>query len=284
MTVPPSYFGHMVPGYIVAADGTTTSPITIPIGLLRLWDTGAVWYYIAANEPLSWTGFDGFLTLAKNLEAEVMYVFGRAPEAECLPGTMVPTLSAWTLFVQAVIERAQGRIKYWELWNEPAVASLYWAGGTVGELYERSAIAHGLIKAAVPNAVVLTPSFNDLPEHYSAVFVRAYLERMRNYGNAADAIAFHSYGDAVSDLKLLKSHMAANRIDLPIYLTETVATPTVLAALAGKVGSVVHNAQIEGEDDLDASSGKGLAWAQAYKDLTKPLSLWKRILRLLHLG
>ncbi|MDP9201852.1 MAG: hypothetical protein M3P26_07960, partial [Gemmatimonadota bacterium] len=116
-----TFFGHMVQGSIVNRDGSTTQPITIPIGTIRMWDTGAVWFYVGDREPHNWDGFEGFIALGQRLGAELLYTFGRAPESQRIRGTMVPTIEAWNAFVLLVAERASGRIRFWEMWNEPAV-------------------------------------------------------------------------------------------------------------------------------------------------------------------
>src|SRR5207237_6822956 len=62
-----TFFGHMIQGSVVNRDGSTTIPITIPIGTIRMWDTGAVWYYVGDREPHNWDGFEGFIALGQRL-------------------------------------------------------------------------------------------------------------------------------------------------------------------------------------------------------------------------
>jgi hypothetical protein len=83
-------------------------------------------------------------------------------------------------------------------------------------------------------------------------------------------LAYHSYsGDAYKDLQTLGSLTNVHGIDLPVYLTETVTTPDMLRKLASAgVKCVIHNAQIESEDDYDASTGKGLLWARTFREMT----------------
>src|SRR2546423_1020338 len=186
------FFGHMIQGSIVNRDGSTTIPITIPIGTIRMWDTGAVWYYVGDKEPHNWDGFEGFIALGHRLGAQMLYTFGRAPDSARIGRTMVPTMHAWNAFVLLVAERASGRIKAWEMWNEPAVASVYWAGGSIGDLITRARSGYKIIKMLDPDAVVLTPSFNEVIA-YGGAFADQYFKAMNAGARSADAISFHSY-------------------------------------------------------------------------------------------
>jgi hypothetical protein len=254
-----TFFGQQVPGYAISyPDGKPLVTITIPVGLLRLWDTGAVWCY-AAN---SWDGLDGMLALAQRLNAEPLYVLGRPPDSPNPPST-----ESLVQFLTSLLNRANGRVKYWELWNEPAITSMYW-NGSVSRLLEQSRLAYGLIKSRVPDSVILTPSFNDL-DSYGYQFARDYLTQargawwqrmLRRVPKHADGVAYHSYHDHVADLKTLRT-----LTDLPVWLTETVNAPLAELAALG-VKCVVHNAQIV--DDLDAST-TGKDWCGAYDALTK---------------
>jgi polysaccharide biosynthesis protein PslG len=276
-----AFFGHMVPGYIVNRDGSTTVPVTIPIGTIRMWDTGAVWFYVGDREPHNWDGFEGFIALGKRLGAELLYTFGRAPESQRIRGTMVPTMAAWNAFVLLVAERASGRINFWEMWNEPAVASLYWAGGTIQDLVTRARSGYKIIKALDPDAVVLTPSFNEVLA-YGGAFADQYFRAMNAGARSADAISFHSYAGTpervVAELNSLRAIMRRNRISLPIWCTEVALvgktsqeTATNLTRLhqimASQVECLVWNAQIAGAEDYDASTMLGRAYKSVHDRL-----------------
>jgi hypothetical protein len=272
----------MIQGSIVRRDGSTTQPITIPIGTIRMWDTGAVWYYIGDREPHNWDGFEGFIALGHRLGAELLYTFGRAPESQRIRGTMVPTMEAWNRFVLLVAERASGRIRSWEMWNEPAVASIYWAGGTIQDLVARARSGYKIIKMLDPDAVVLTPSFNEVLA-YGGAFADQYFRAMNAGPRSADAISFHSYAGTpervVQELNALRGVMTRNRISLPVWCTEVALvgkTPQETAAnitriypllAAQGVECVVWNAQIPGAEDYNASSGLGRAYKEVYDRL-----------------
>jgi hypothetical protein len=271
-----SFFGHMIQGSIVNRDGSTTQPITIPIGTIRMWDTGAVWFYIDEHgSGTNWDGFEGFIALGKRLGAELLYTFGRAPESQRIRGTMVPTMAAWNAFVLMVAERASGRIRFWEMWNEPAVASLYWAGGSISDLVTRARSGYKIIKSLETDSVVLTPSFNEVLA-YGGAFADQYFRAMNAGPRSADAISFHSYAGTpervVAELNSLRAIMKRNNISLPIWCTEVALVGKTQQETAGYltriheqlaaqgVQCVVWNAQIPGAEDYDASTGLGRSY------------------------
>jgi hypothetical protein len=271
----------MIPGYIVNRDGSTKEPVTIPIGTIRMWDTGAVWFYVGDREPRNWDGFEGFIALGKRLGAELLYTFGRAPESQRIHGTMVPTMEAWNAFVLLIAERASGRINFWEMWNEPAVASLYWAGGTIQDLVTRARSGYKIIKTLDPDAIVLTPSFNEVIA-YGGAFADQYFRAMNAGARSADAISFHSYAGTpervLAELNSLRVVMKRNRVSLPIWCTEvalvgktvqeTAANLTRLhEMMATQVECLVWNAQIRGAEDYDANAPLGRAYRAVHDHL-----------------
>ncbi len=56
----------------------------------------------------------------------------------------------------AVVTHAAGKIKVWEIWNEPTVPG-YWQG-TNQQMLRLAQDAYGIIKAIDPNALVTTPA------------------------------------------------------------------------------------------------------------------------------
>jgi hypothetical protein len=253
LTVPRSFFGHMIQGELLS----TPEKITIPIGTLRIWNNGASLEWVYKN---NWQGFDVAVAYGTSIGADILYVLAGEPTSG------LPELPIWRNFVGYAVQQAAGRIKIWETWNE----AVYCKGAGARDILAYALVAYKIIKAADPNAIVLTPSFNELQTAYGAAFADDYLAAMvAGGGYGADAIAFHSYGDPIADFKAAQSLMARHSIDLPIYLTEGIATPEILAELA-RLGlkCFIHNAQIAGADDYDASTGRGLAWQNTFNQLT----------------
>jgi hypothetical protein len=165
-----TFFGHMVQAEWVADDGSTYQPVTVFFGLLRLWDSRAVWHKMVTDL----TALEANIRFAQRVGAEVMFVFGEPPQSACVPGKKQPTPEAWASFVESTLRQSAGRIKYWELWNEPAIPG-YW-DGTPEELVEQSRIGYQLIKQLQPDAIVLSPSFTEPSLPRGCAFIQRYVK------------------------------------------------------------------------------------------------------------
>jgi hypothetical protein len=94
----------------------------------------------------------------------------------------------WDNFLYALATHAAGRIKYWELWNEPNLPH-FWSGG-IPAMAQMAQRAYRIIKSVDPSAMVLTPSATA-----GAPGISAWLDRYFAAGGGAyaDIVAFHSY-------------------------------------------------------------------------------------------
>jgi hypothetical protein len=138
--ISPDFFGHMIQGEWILDDGSLARPVTVYFGVLRLWDSRAVWWKME-NDP---TALEANLLYAESVGADAMFVFGEPPQSAVVPGkSKMPTKDAWVSFVREI---ARERIRFVELWNEPAEG--YW-DGTPEELadYCRSRIRFSLQQA-----------------------------------------------------------------------------------------------------------------------------------------
>ncbi|HWL39401.1 MAG TPA: glycosyl hydrolase [Gemmatimonadaceae bacterium] len=280
-------FGLMVDGGFLQYPSGTPRPgvtIDIPFGLIRTWDTGAVPYQIARG---NWDGFDGILNFAAERQLEVMYCFGwhkdLTPWELCVPGTQVPQILPWVALVNHILDRAAGRIKYWELWNEPAVGSLYWQGGTVQHLFQLAEHAARIIKARHPQSVLLTPAFNAIREEYGRVFLDQYLALMAKHGSSADRLAFHSYDGTpegtMESVRIIRALMGRHKVTLPLHCTEIALVGTTEAETAKNMERVftllaqegipwVWDAHIPGAECYSATEGLGRTWKATFDRLS----------------
>jgi hypothetical protein len=140
------------------------------------------------------------LKLTQSHDVDVLYTFGRTPQwasenpnQKCGydPGACLPPakIEDWDDFVGAIATHAKGRIKYWEMWNEPNQHE-YWSGN-VADLVTMAQHAYRIIKSVDPSAQILSPSavggIDDTPDWMSQYF-RA------GGGAVTDIVAFHGYG------------------------------------------------------------------------------------------
>jgi len=212
---------------------------SVPFGTLRLTNACSgvgdhlcsFWYDVEPeNNQFNWQAFDEWMAaLAAHPETTAIYTFTYTPpfaaDATCrnsivdtvyLNSSCPPrqnedgSMPEWVDFVAQVVNRAKGRIKYYELWNEPNI-SLFWcfdtqlAPGTdrngcdsqtnPRKMVRLAQVAYQKIHELDPTAVVLTPS-SVINIHgpscgLGTEWLDAYLAA--GGGQWADAIAFHGY-------------------------------------------------------------------------------------------
>ena len=220
----------------------------VPVGVLRLWDSNTSWNMLnPSNGTYSWTFLDDQVKLAQENNAQIIYTFGRTPSWATASGACTgsyapngceeaPVEEDWDAFVTAIVDHVgPGVIKYWEIWNEANLTGEFW-NGTNAQLVQMAADARKIIKAADPNAVILSPSETD---NYSAgdactssnrcgsVWLQAWLAA----GGTAtiDGVAFHAYPQmnetpeqVISQVAYQRAVMTAAGIDtLPLLDTES---------------------------------------------------------------
>ncbi len=136
----------------------------------------------------------------------------------------------WARYVRDVVTRYKGRVKYWEIWNEPDYAEVFWAG-TVADYYQMLKVSYQTIKAIDPEAKVLMAGlayyFNP---HFLEDLLRVMMAdptgRANNY--YFDILAWHTYSgprgivDRVADSRRLLTSTVGMK---PIWLNETNVPP-----------------------------------------------------------
>jgi hypothetical protein len=215
--ITPDFFGHMVQGEWVLDDGTLARPVTVYFGVLRLWDSRAVWWKMV-NDPAA---LDANLRYAESVGADAMFVFGEAPQDALVVGrSKMPTREAWLSFVKEI---ARQRIRYVELWNEPAEG--YW-DGSPEELAEYCRLAYPILAAS--GKTVCSPSFTSWNASRGYEFFDRFLAA--GGGEWCDEIAFHAYtesaGSLAGDIASLRELLKKHRVSRPIRNTEYNIVPS----------------------------------------------------------
>jgi hypothetical protein len=213
---------------------------SVGFGTLRMHDecsgTGqhpcAFWFDTEPTDNhFDWSAFDGWMAaLAAHPETTAIYAFAYTPafaaDPTCLAwdsaqrnaghgtcvyaGSCCPpkqdgagNMAEWQDYVSQVVTRAAGRIKSYELWNEPNIDSFWCADTTHGcdsptnpqKLVRMVQIAYQTIHQLDPTAVVLTPSsvinVNAPGCGHTTDWLAGYLAA--GGGQWADAISFHGY-------------------------------------------------------------------------------------------
>ena len=146
-----------------ACPGPEPDPAPCVLGLRTSW---------TALEPLkgvwNWQPLDIWVAAAEQHGvADILLTLGQTPAwASTNPddvnyvGAGAPAPPAdnqdWRDYITAVAQRYKGRIRYYEIWNEPNDTTYY--TGTVAELAEPTAEAYSILKAVDPGNTVVSPA------------------------------------------------------------------------------------------------------------------------------
>ncbi|MCW7537301.1 hypothetical protein OOT46_05475 [Aquabacterium sp. A7-Y] len=176
---------------------------TLGQGIVRMWNTGTNWRDLEkANNVWDWTTGNGYRMdmyvdyITRN-GAQILYTLGQTPQwASSNPSStgmygpganMHPAnMNDWRDYVRTIARRYAGKIKYYELWNEPDFSGTY--KGTVEKMVEMARIANEEIKAADPTAKLVSPGLT-IGQGYS------FLDRFLQLGGGqyVDHIGWHFY-------------------------------------------------------------------------------------------
>jgi polysaccharide biosynthesis protein PslG len=201
--IPDSYFGMTVHNL------RTTPWPSIPFASMRSWDVDGVhWADIhQAPNTYNWSNLDALIDFAQRRGADIVYTFGvtprwasASPDAKTAygPGQCAPpaNMQYWDEFVRAIVSHAGGKIRFWEIWNEPQDPLFYC--GDVPTMVELQQRANRIIKTIDPSSMVLTPS----PVHVEGPpWMSQFLAA--GGGKYADIMAFHGYLDDSTDAESL---------------------------------------------------------------------------------
>lgn len=179
----------------------------VPIGSIRLWDTGVSWREInTAPGVYDWSTLDRVVDLANSKGAAILYVFGNTPAWAAEPGCLAAqggaikgagsncppaNLSALADFAGEVAKRYGTRIESYELWNEGNIGT-FWRG-TVPELFQMTNLAAKAVKTVNPQAKIVSVSVTTRLGTAAYIFLPQYVQALKEANWPIDAFAIHSY-------------------------------------------------------------------------------------------
>lgn len=168
-----------------------------PVKAIRLWDAGVTWCDLnPAPNQYNWAPLDSWLAYAADTGADLVYTFGDTPgwavnggQGGCgSSSNLAPQASAWESFVKALLQHANGRIKYFELWNEWD-SSGSWSQG-VGPMVALADEAAPLIHGAHQGLMLLTPS---VTPYDNGGALENFLASVPPSSGVIDVINVHTY-------------------------------------------------------------------------------------------
>lgn len=218
----------------------STWPSDPQFGLLRLWDTVTRWQDLEPTKGnWDWLRMDLYVTAARRANQEILYTLGMTPlwaAARRTEGhTSEPAnLADWRNYVRTVALRYQGRIRYWEIWNEVNYGGFY--TGSIDAMIELTRVASEELKSVDPANVVLSPNISINGLHWLDEFLA------KGGGAYVDVISWHLYSTyqpeldepmAVGLRDVLARRGLSNR---PVWNTEGATDGAPVNALAGAGG------------------------------------------------
>lgn len=195
--VPRAYFGL----HLHAADQGTAWP-AVPFGAWRLWDAHVSWKDLEP-EPGRWDfeRLDRYVAMAGLTRTELLLPLALTPRwassrpdepSAYGPGHAAEPreLADWVRHVEIIARRYRGRIAAYEIWNEPNAEGFF--SGDAAAMVRLVCAAHAAIKAADPQAIVVSPAATH------GLAGAEWLDRFLAAGGTpcTDAIGFHYYTQA----------------------------------------------------------------------------------------
>ena len=268
--IPKSYFGMHVNNALPQAkhpyNGVECPLFTdIGYGTIRFWDGYVSQRAInTSNGVYDWTALDYRVAAAEAAGIDIIYTFGAMPDwATTTPGPYPnynpnpPTqMSYLTAFVTQLVSRYAGRIKYYEIWNE-VDSSGSWVG-TVAQMVAQGQAIYPAVKAADPNAIVLSPStisWGSLNNLIGMAYLDNYLQSASNY---CDAIAMHLYTDPSQPENYYTLCRAYQNLAQKYNKTSVICTETGVLTYYSSAG-VLKNPKANGAGDI-MSEQQGASW------------------------
>ncbi len=151
------------------------------------------------NGPIDFSGPDATINADLSHGLTVQAILVGAPSWATSSGTI--DLNAWSSFVSQTVTHYSGKVRYWEIWNEPDLLNAqgqgqYWTWG-VPAYYQLLKTGYLAVKAADPNAVVLLGGLA-FPYNNQDFFPQLLAQIAADPSAAAnhgyfDVLAFHSY-------------------------------------------------------------------------------------------
>jgi len=234
----------------------------VGFGTWRLWDTaGTTWTAVnPQRDRWDFDALDDAVARAQRGGVDVLLTLGQTPRWASSdpdrpgphgPGSSAPPrdIADWVRYVEVVAQRYKGRIRAYEIWNEPRIAGLdrrydsQFFYGSAADLVALTRTAQEVIKRVDPQALVVSPGFDgeELGERRVSAFLEAGGQccfdvlSMHLYPHSAD-IAPETLPPRVARLRALMARHGVNR---PIWNTE-------FGYLHAQAGADVHPLQPSG--------------------------------------
>lgn len=196
-------------------------------------------------------------------------------------GRPLPDRKAFAEYVRQVVSRYKGRIRFFEVWNEPDLVRF--ADFPVEQYVELLKIAWMETKKIDPQAVVMTGGFACMPPN-QALADQRYMEKALTLGHGSyDVVAFHGHGsfgnyeNQVGRLLALRHRLGIENI--PWYPNETAISSVnigefkqaetlfrklIFSWAAGAIGYTWYDLRNDGYDSTNQEHNFGMLTKDFY--------------------
>lgn len=218
--IPKSFFGM----HIHRADTTTTWPVA-KFGTWRLMDTYVVWFNLEPEKgKWDFRRLDRLVEMAEKNKVEVLLPLGMTPawassrptenSAYGLGHAAEPaSMDDWRNYIRTVAQRYKGRIRYYEVWNEPNLHHFF--TGDMAKMVELTRIAYEEFKKVDSGIQIVSPSATGNSSKY-VKWLDNFL--ISGGGRYVDIIAYHLYVDNKPEemleiIREVRQVMKMNKVD-----------------------------------------------------------------------
>lgn len=185
-----------------------TEPPNIPVKHWRLWDVGVTWKDINPEKGVwNYDRLDMLVSLAERQGADICLVLGMTPRWAAKdpnaphfapwigPGSNSPPydLKLFEEYVIHTVNRYRGRIKYYQIWNEPQLADFWYPYSDIKILGKMTTSAYYLIKRIDINAQVVAAPVLLRPSSGGIRRGLKYLYVLKRNKWPVDIFAAHTY-------------------------------------------------------------------------------------------
>ncbi len=238
--------------------------------------TGVTWAGLQPEEGVfRWKLMDRLVSEYGRMGMELQMLLAYSVPWAQTEGTAQPRIDAWQEYSRAVADRYRGRIRYYEVWNEPDL------GGAnpmaVEEYVELQKASYEAIKSVDPDAFVMSGGFATLGEHAGRKdkeFHRKFLTQAKGF---FEVHAYHEHGTFQDYEALIREKFEPMRAEtgttMPWYANETAITSAggsekrqaetlfkklLYAWSRGAIGYTWYDLRNDGFDPLDAEQNYGM--------------------------
>lgn len=227
--IPLSYFGL----HLHRADRGTAWP-NVPFGSWRLWDAGVTWAYLEPKKAYwDFSRLDRYVAMASIANVDIVLPLGASPQWASArpyePSAYQPGWAAepaqiedWIRYVQVIGNRYRGRIRHYEIWNEPSDKAHF--SGDIDAIVRLTCEAKRVLHQIDPTIAVVSAASAGGGKHIE------YLDRYLAAGanKCVDIVAHHFYvfrqgpEAMVPFIRQVRQVMEKNGVgDKPLWNTET---------------------------------------------------------------